>query len=330
MAEERLLLKISDAPMFERVMRNERVCMGVIEAILGVNVEKIEYRNEEHFLVPRLGGRGVRLDAYVSEGDRVFDVEMQNYQRGHLGMRMRYYQSVIDTTSLEPGDDYDGLPESYIIFICTDDPFGKGVPRYDIERTCKNVVGVDIDCRAHWVVLNANAYRKEGDKNLADLLNYIEDGTLGESPLVRCMDEELSRANEDSKWVRQAMSIMTIEEDAAMQVRIAKRQAAREVKEAREAAHREVEAATAKIRKEAEAAKAEAREAARREVEAAKAEAREETRREVEAAKEKTLKESKRYGRLMASLVAEERFDDIKRIAEDPELAEDLYAHYGL
>ena len=314
MAEERLLLKISDAPMFERVMRNERVCMGVIEAILGVNVEKIEYRNEEHSLVPRLGGRGVRLDAYVSGGDRVFDVEMQNYQRGHLGMRMRYYQSVIDTTSLEPGDDYDELPESYIIFICTDDPFGKGVPRYDIERTCKNVVGVDIDCRAHWVVLNANAYRKEGDKNLADLLNYIEDGTLGESPLVRCMDEEVSRANEDSKWVRQAMSIMTIEEDAAMQVRIAKRQAAREVEEAREAARREVEAA-----------KAEAREAARREVEAAKAETREAARREVEA-----LKESKRYGKLMASLAAEERFDDIKRIAEDPELAESLYAHYGL
>ena len=314
MAEERLLLKISDAPMFERVMRNERVCMGVIEAILGVNVEKIEYRNEEHSLVPRLGGRGVRLDAYVSGGDRVFDVEMQNYQRGHLGMRMRYYQSVIDTTSLEPGDDYDELPESYIIFICTDDPFDKGVPRYDIERTCKNVVGVDIDCRAHWVVLNANAYRKEGDKNLADLLNYIEDGTLGESPLVRCMDEEVSKANEDSKWVRQAMSIMTIEEDAAMQVRIAKRQAAREVKEAREAARREVEAA-----------KAEAHEAARREVEAAKAETREAARREVEA-----LKESKRYGKLMASLAAEERFDDIKRIAEDPELAESLYAHYGL
>ena len=314
MAEERLLLKISDAPMFERVMRNERVCMGVIEAILGVNVEKIEYRNEEHSLVPRLGGRGVRLDAYVSGGDRVFDVEMQNYQRGHLGMRMRYYQSVIDTTSLEPGDDYDELPESYIIFICTDDPFDKGVPRYDIERTCKNVVGVDIDCRAHWVVLNANAYRKEGDKNLADLLNYIEEGTLGDSPLVRCMDEEVSRANEDSKWVRQAMSIMTIEEDAAMQVRIAKRQAAREVEEAREAARREVEAA-----------KAEAREAARREVEAAKAETREAARREVEA-----LKESKRYGKLMASLAAEERFDDIKRIAEDPELAESLYAHYGL
>ena len=80
------------------------------------------------------------------------------------------------------------------------------------------------------------------------------------------------------------MSIMTIEEDAAMQVRIAKRQAAREVEEAREAARREVEA----------------------------------------------LKESKRYGKLMASLAAEERFDDIKRIAEDPELAESLYAHYGL
>ena len=85
------------------------------------------------------------------------------------------------------------------------------------------------------------------------------------------------------------MSIMTIEEDAAMQVRIAKRQAAREVEEAREAARREVEAAT-----------------------------------------EKALKESKRYGKLMASLAAEERFDDIKRIAEDPELAESLYAHYGL
>ena len=36
----------------------------------------------------------------------------------------------MDVSQLKPGEDYDTLPESYVIFICTFDPFGKGLYKY--------------------------------------------------------------------------------------------------------------------------------------------------------------------------------------------------------
>ena len=205
-------------------------------------------------------------------------------------MRMRYYQSSIDSVSLEKGKDYDSLPESYIIFVCLEDPFDKGEPRYEIERECVNVPNVSINCKAHWTVLNASAYEDVSDQELAKLLNYIADGTVGDSSLVRKINDMVSKANNDSRWVRQAMSVMTIEEDAAMQVRIAKRDAARMVAEAK---------------KEAEVA--------------AK-----------EAAERKAERETNRYKKLTTALIEGNRIDDLSNAVENPEAFEKLCEEFGI
>ena len=56
------------------------------------------------------------------EQNRAFDVEMQasrpKENDGPLGLRTRYYQSLMDQRALEKGHRYGDLRETFIIFIC--------------------------------------------------------------------------------------------------------------------------------------------------------------------------------------------------------------------
>lgn len=65
---------------------------------------------------------------------RIFDVEMQMSDTLELPKRSRYYQSVCDMDSLEAGKFYSDLKESYVIFICPFDLFGKELPCYNTSR----------------------------------------------------------------------------------------------------------------------------------------------------------------------------------------------------
>ena len=63
----------------------------------------------------------MRLDVYVEEegSGRVFDIEMQDADKAddNLPLRTRYYQAMIDQSTLEKGQKFRELRESYIIFV---------------------------------------------------------------------------------------------------------------------------------------------------------------------------------------------------------------------
>jgi hypothetical protein len=44
---------------------------------------------------------------------------------------------MIDLNAIEKGADYSDLPQSFVIFICTFDTFGKGRWRYTFENMCR-------------------------------------------------------------------------------------------------------------------------------------------------------------------------------------------------
>lgn len=53
--------------------------------------------------------------------------------------RSRFYQSVMDTDHLKKNQSYRTLPETDILFICTFDPFGEGLPQYTFQNRCEEV-----------------------------------------------------------------------------------------------------------------------------------------------------------------------------------------------
>lgn len=204
------MLELKDGPMFGRVMRDEELCREVLEVILGFEIGRIEYLNTEQTFDPATYARGVRLDVFAKESGKVYDIEMQTVPEGNIAKRMRYYQSMIDTSILDKGVSYNKLDESYIIFICDFDVFGKGLPAYHLERTCEEDPTVTVNNGSHWLALNTCAWNKETNSALAKMLNYIHSGKVSDRLSTR-LDEAVSHINSDAEWRRHAMGFMTWE-----------------------------------------------------------------------------------------------------------------------
>ena len=77
--------------------------------------------------------KGVRLDILAAdEKNTHYNVEMQVFRKRKPGKRSRYYHSQIDMDLLRSGQDYEELPDSYVIFICDFDPFYRKKYRYTV------------------------------------------------------------------------------------------------------------------------------------------------------------------------------------------------------
>ena len=124
-------LTFTDDFMFGTIMKNKGICKGVLERLLHIKVGKIEYPSLQKTITPFYESKGIRLDVYVSDPERVFDIEIQTSIPPALSKRTRYYQSLMDVDNLLRGQSYAELKESYVIFICTQDPFDKGLPIYE-------------------------------------------------------------------------------------------------------------------------------------------------------------------------------------------------------
>ena len=81
-----------------------------------------------------LHGRSVRLDIHAWTDEQEFNVEIQRGGKGAAERRARYNSSLMDANTLLSGDDYESLPESYVIFITETDVLGMGQPIYVVER----------------------------------------------------------------------------------------------------------------------------------------------------------------------------------------------------
>ena len=128
-------LTFTDDYMFGYVMRNEEICKGLLERLLKIKIERLEYPELQKSITPHYENKGVRLDVYVQDSNRVFDVEVQNILDDDLPTRTRYYQSMMDIDLLLKGKNYSELKESYVIFVCKDDFFGENLPIDLVVRT---------------------------------------------------------------------------------------------------------------------------------------------------------------------------------------------------
>lgn len=132
-------LGISNDFLFGKIMRNPELCRELLQIILpGLEIDHIEYPEIQKSIIPDIDARSVRLDVYVRDNkDRVYDIEMQVTDTKELPKRSRYYQSIIDLQLIDKGQSYKKLKQSYIIFICPFDLYGKGIfihLRIDAEK----------------------------------------------------------------------------------------------------------------------------------------------------------------------------------------------------
>ena len=203
-------LTIQDNFLFQKVMQNRRICKHLIEKILGIRIEKITFPESEKSVENRYDSKSIRLDVYVhDENGRVYDIEMQctNGSEGELPKRTRYYQAMIDMDELKKGQYYTELKESFIIFICTFDPFGENLPMYTFRHRCIEKEGLELGDLATKIFLNAKGKSDTIDPDIAAFLRYV-DGKAAEGAFTEAISQEVARIKEHAETRQEYMTLM--------------------------------------------------------------------------------------------------------------------------
>lgn len=76
--------------------------------------------------------RSVRLDVFARDAaGKLYNLEIQRADKGAEVKRARYNSSLIDAGITEPGEDFEQLPETYVIFITENDVRGGNRALYE-------------------------------------------------------------------------------------------------------------------------------------------------------------------------------------------------------
>ena len=203
-------LELQDDFMFGVIMRDPKYCKPFLETILGIKIRKLEYPESQKTIDLSAGAKGVRLDVYVEdEKNTVFDMEMQVHIKRNLAKRMRYYQGMIDLNILEKGGDYNELKKSYVIFICTFDPYGQGRHLYSFEYLCDQDPSLTFGDETIKIILNTKGTMDDVSPEMKRLLEYI-DGQAASDEFTRELDDAVQSARQNEKW---RLDYMTLQQE---------------------------------------------------------------------------------------------------------------------
>ena len=156
--------------LFMRNVFKQRECL---EYVLQVIMEKQDLKVIEQIIqkdYKNLQGRSAIMDCVARDSEgKQFDVEIQQDNEGASPKRARYHSGLMDMNTLNPGQDFDELPESYVIFITRDDILGYDFPIYHIDRHIKEADDSFQD-EAHIIYVNS---RKQEDTELGRLMHDL-------------------------------------------------------------------------------------------------------------------------------------------------------------
>ena len=156
--------------IFMRNVFKQRECL---EYVLQVIMEKQDLRVIDQIIqkdYKNLQGRSAIMDCVARDSEgKQFDVEIQQDNEGASPKRARYHSGLMDMNTLNPGQEFDELPESYVIFITRDDILGYDFPIYHIDRHIKEADDSFQD-EAHIIYVNS---RKQEDTELGRLMHDL-------------------------------------------------------------------------------------------------------------------------------------------------------------
>ena len=140
-------------------MRNVLKKQECVEYILRTIMEMKDLQILDHIVqkdYKNLQGRSAILDCVARDDkDKRYNVEIQQEAEGASPKRARYHSGLLDMNTLNPGQDYEELQDSYVIFITRDDVLGEGMPIYHAERVIKETGGMFGD-GSHIIYVNSS------------------------------------------------------------------------------------------------------------------------------------------------------------------------------
>ncbi|WP_296690143.1 Rpn family recombination-promoting nuclease/putative transposase, partial [Treponema sp. UBA6852] len=208
-------LTLADNFIFCKVLEdNPEVCRHLIEILLNIKIDRIEKPAAEKSLKTDFISRGIRFDVYAKDGNgRSFDIEIQTTRSTSLAKRARYYQGLMDVDNVQHGSGYDVLNESYVIFLCLGDAFGKGFPVYTFRYRADEDKDFLMDDGTVNVFFNAKKYDTMRSEELRAFFKYLC-GKEPSSGFTDRLSALVERVKTNAQWRHR---FMTWEQEMAIQ-----------------------------------------------------------------------------------------------------------------
>ena len=147
-------LRLIDDNFMTKVFEDKECSEFLLQVILDRDDLTIREVHSQYGL-NNIQGRSARLDILaVDEQNKAYNIEIQRNDRGAEVRRARYNSGLMDANITEPGDRYDQLYETYVIFITENDILKAGLPIYHIERTIQET-GMPFGDGAHIIYVNS-------------------------------------------------------------------------------------------------------------------------------------------------------------------------------
>ena len=213
--------------IFDENIECTELILRIILARPGIKVKEVHTQRE----IKNLLGHSVRLDiAAIDIGESPIDVEVQRAEKGADVKRARYNSSIMDANTLAMGEDYNKLPESYVIFITETDVLGGNLPIYHADRMIAET-GNPLGDGSHIIYVNG-AYQddsplgrlmhdfscKEPDdmyySELAEPVRYYKEDVKGVRTMSRIVEELIEEEARETASRLITVGKMTLEEIA--------------------------------------------------------------------------------------------------------------------
>ena len=171
-------------------------------------------------------------------------MEIQRRDEGADAHRARYNSSLLDANLTNPGDRYDALSETYVIFITERDVLHEGLPIYHIDRYVRetgkpfedgsHILYVNAQCRSDTPLgklmhdFHCTDARDMNYPVLAERVHYFKDNVKGATNMCRAVEtlvkenrmeaHQEGRVEERLDAIRALMESMAIPAEKAMQL----------------------------------------------------------------------------------------------------------------
>ncbi len=203
-------LNLADSFLFGKVMNDTEICRMVLEKILNVPIKKAEFP-----VTKKITDRGgIRLDACINdEQETIYSVEMLCCKDEELLKKARYFQCNIDSDIILSGKRCTKLKKSYIIFICTFDPFSDGRHIYTFENRCLEDLSLALGDETTEIFLSTRGKKDDVDDEIKNFLAYVENSTDAcaqqtSSQLVKAIHKRITEIKLDKDMELQYMTLL--------------------------------------------------------------------------------------------------------------------------
>ena len=136
--------RLLDDDFLTKCFEGDTECIQLVLRIVLEMPDLIVVDVHTQVFVENLINRSVRLDVRATDSTgRKFNIEIQRADRGAGRKRARYNSSMMDANLLQKGEDFEQLPETYVVFITEHDVMAKGLPLYQVvgglsARSCSS------------------------------------------------------------------------------------------------------------------------------------------------------------------------------------------------